>query len=102
MIPNTVELITLVAINVFACQCLVVTESLSQLYFCLQELAELLEEDKLMGAPLLIFANKQDLLNAATASEVAEGLNLESVRDRKWQIQACSALTGEGVKVIQK
>lgn len=54
-----------------------------------------------MGAPLLIFANKQDLLNAATAAEVAEGLNLESVRDRKWQIQACSALTGEGVKVRQ-
>lgn len=62
------------------------------------ELSELLEEDKLMGAPLLVFANKQDLLSAASASEVAEGLGLDSIRDRKWQIQACSALTGEGVK----
>ncbi|CAC5365003.1 ARL3 [Mytilus coruscus] len=62
------------------------------------ELTELLEEDKLMGAPLLVFANKQDLLSAAPADEVAKGLGLDAIRDRKWQIQACSALTNEGVK----
>lgn len=64
-----------------------------------QELTELLEEEKLAGVPVLIFANKQDLLTAAKASEIAEGLNLNSIRDRDWQIQACSALSGEGVKV---
>jgi signal recognition particle receptor subunit beta len=32
-----------------------------------------------MGAPLLVFANKQDLLSAASASEVAEGLGLDSI-----------------------
>uniref|UniRef100_W5N4R0 ADP-ribosylation factor-like protein 3 n=1 Tax=Lepisosteus oculatus TaxID=7918 RepID=W5N4R0_LEPOC len=63
-----------------------------------QELAELLDEEKLSGVPVLIFANKQDLLTAAPASEIAEGLNLHTIRDRVWQIQSCSALTGEGVQ----
>ncbi|AWP17962.1 putative ADP-ribosylation factor-like protein 3 [Scophthalmus maximus] len=58
-----------------------------------QELAELLDEEKLSGVPVLIFANKQDLLTAAPASEIAEGLNLHTIRDRMWQIQSCSALT---------
>lgn len=62
------------------------------------ELSELLAEEKLMGVPVLIFANKQDLMNAARASEIAEGLNLHTIRDRAWHIQPCSALTGEGVK----
>lgn len=70
------------------------------LYCFLQELAELLDEEKLSGVPVLIFANKQDLLTAAPASEIAEGLNLHTIRDRVWQIQPCSALTGEGVQVI--
>ncbi|XP_011907065.1 PREDICTED: ADP-ribosylation factor-like protein 3 isoform X1 [Cercocebus atys] len=64
----------------------------------IQELAELLEEEKLSCVPVLIFANKQDLLTAAPASEIAEGLNLHTIRDRVWQIQSCSALTGEGVQ----
>lgn len=59
----------------------------------------MLDEEKLSGVPVLIFANKQDLLTAAPASEIAEGLNLHTIRDRMWQIQSCSALTGEGVQV---
>lgn len=70
--------------------------------FYSQELAELLDEEKLSGVPVLIFANKQDLLTAAPASEIAEGLNLHTIRDRMWQIQSCSALTGEGVQVQNK
>ncbi|XP_028391287.1 ADP-ribosylation factor-like protein 3 [Dendronephthya gigantea] len=63
------------------------------------ELTELLEEEKLAGVPVLIFANKQDLLNALTQAEIADKLQLASlVRDRTWHIQACSALTGEGVE----
>ncbi|XP_048772618.1 ADP-ribosylation factor-like protein 3 [Ostrea edulis] len=61
------------------------------------ELSELLEEQKLQGVPVLIYANKQDLLQAAHASEIAQGLSLETIRDRKWHIQACSAHNGEGV-----
>ncbi|XP_016894352.1 ADP-ribosylation factor-like protein 3 isoform X2 [Cynoglossus semilaevis] len=62
------------------------------------ELAELLEETQLAAVPLLIFANKQDLTTAMTASELAEGLNLHMIRDRMWQVQACSALTAEGLQ----
>ena len=47
----------------------------------------------------LIFANKQDLLNAAKASDITDGLSLHQIRDRPWQIQGCSAYTKEGVKV---
>ncbi|XP_040502920.1 ADP-ribosylation factor-like protein 3 isoform X4 [Gallus gallus] len=38
----------------------------------------------------------QDLVTAAPAAEIAEGLSLHTYRDREWQIQACSALSGEG------
>lgn len=62
-----------------------------------EELEELLQEEKLAGVPLLVFANKQDLPTAAPASEIGEGLALTKLRDRVWQIQACSAFTGEGV-----
>ncbi|XP_040200395.1 ADP-ribosylation factor-like protein 3 [Rana temporaria] len=63
-----------------------------------QELAELVEEDNLVDVPLLVFANKQDLLTAASAADIAAGLNLHTYRDRTWQIQACSALSGEGIQ----
>eukprot|EP00741_Cyanophora_paradoxa_P023250 tig00000254_g22457.t1 len=62
------------------------------------ELNQLLEEDKLAGVPLLIFANKQDLLNAMSADEISHELQLDQIRDRQWQIQACSAKSGEGLQ----
>ncbi|CAK4687047.1 hypothetical protein LEN26_016406 [Aphanomyces euteiches] len=62
------------------------------------ELNALLEEEKLCSACLLVFANKQDLLNALPASEIATALNLSSIRNRPYQIQACSAKTGEGLQ----
>ena len=62
------------------------------------ELQELLYEDKLLNVPLMIYANKQDLVNAAPASVIAEGLGLHHIKDRAWQIQACSATSGEGVR----
>jgi ADP-ribosylation factor-like protein 3 len=63
-----------------------------------EELMELLDEPKLASSAVMIYANKQDLVTAAKASEIATGLNLHTIRDRKWQIQPCSALTKEGVK----
>ena len=62
------------------------------------ELADLLEEDKLSGVPVIVLANKQDLVTALSPDKVADGLNLYSIRDRPWQIQACSAKTGEGLQ----
>ncbi|CAH0697208.1 unnamed protein product [Spodoptera exigua] len=63
-----------------------------------QELAELLEDEKLRGVPLLVYANKQDLASALPASEIAQHLGLHLIRDRTWQIQACVATDGTGVK----
>jgi len=62
------------------------------------ELNDLLTQDKLSGVPVLIFSNKQDLLNSMPADEIAEKLSLTNIRDRQWQIQACSAKTGEGLQ----
>ena len=58
----------------------------------------LMEEELLQGVPLLVFANKQDLAAALSAAEVSEALNLQSYRDRKWQIQGCSAKNGDGLE----
>eukprot|EP00057_Strongylocentrotus_purpuratus_P008780 XP_011663254.1 PREDICTED: LOW QUALITY PROTEIN: ADP-ribosylation factor-like protein 3 [Strongylocentrotus purpuratus] len=64
------------------------------------ELQDLLEEEPLQGTPVLIYANKQDLLGAASPADLSddEALSLRSIRGRAWQIQRCSALTGEGLK----
>lgn len=45
-----------------------------------------------------MLANKQDLPNAMKSSEVAEFIGLVKLKDRTWQIQACSALEGNGLK----
>merc|ERR1712166_446653 len=62
------------------------------------ELRELLAEDKLAAIPLLVFANKQDLLQAQKAEEIITAMNLEGIKDRTWTIQAASAKTGEGLQ----
>lgn len=61
-------------------------------------LIDALQEEKMLTKPLLVFANKQDLVGALTAAEVAESLQLLTLRDRAWQIQGCSAKDGEGLK----
>jgi len=63
------------------------------------ELGQLLEEEKLSHVPVLIFANKQDLMNAMGPEEISEGLNLASLpRSRSWHIQGASAKSGEGLQ----
>lgn len=57
-----------------------------------------LQEEKLSGVPLLVFANKQDLISAMSAAEISTALQLDNIRERTWQIQACSAKTGEGLQ----
>uniref|UniRef100_A0A1B0AHE9 ADP-ribosylation factor-like protein 3 n=1 Tax=Glossina pallidipes TaxID=7398 RepID=A0A1B0AHE9_GLOPL len=55
-----------------------------------------LMDNRLKQVPLLIFANKQDLTNAMSSSEVAEAIGLVRLEDRHWQIKSCSALEGTG------
>lgn len=61
------------------------------------ELAELLQEEKLAGVPILILANKQDLATAKDPDEIALELELHNIRNRNWQIQGCSAVTKKGL-----
>lgn len=62
------------------------------------ELDQLLAEEKLKFVPLIVFANKQDLLNALTLGEIRDALHLKNINGRKWTIQACSSKTGEGLE----
>lgn len=54
---------------------------------CSIEFQELLEEQKLAGLPVLVYANKMDLPSAMSEQDIAEALDLHSIRDRPWQIQ---------------
>ena len=66
------------------------------------ELGQLMTEEKLEGVPLLVLANKQDLLSALSPAEMAgaDYLDLATVcgRKRTYEILPCSAKTGEGLK----
>lgn len=62
------------------------------------ELYELLSDDKLQSVPLLVYANKQDLPDSLSAADLAQTLGLPTIKDRAWQIQACTASQGIGVK----
>ncbi|MCO5552364.1 hypothetical protein L7F22_005875 [Adiantum nelumboides] len=61
------------------------------------ELFRLLQHDELQQAVVLVFANKQDLKGAMTAAEISDVLYLHSIKNHDWHIQACCALTGEGL-----
>eukprot|EP00598_Pedospumella_elongata_P013559 CAMPEP_0184990956 /NCGR_PEP_ID=MMETSP1098-20130426/34655_1 /TAXON_ID=89044 /ORGANISM="Spumella elongata, Strain CCAP 955/1" /LENGTH=185 /DNA_ID=CAMNT_0027516269 /DNA_START=77 /DNA_END=634 /DNA_ORIENTATION=+ len=62
------------------------------------ELQQLLDEEKLANVPLLIMANKQDLMNALTPGEITAELGLNEMRERTWQILPCSARDGTGLQ----
>lgn len=62
-----------------------------------QELHGILSYDELRDAKVLIFANKQDLPDADSASEMADKLHLRNLRTNEWYIQPCSATVGTGV-----
>uniref|UniRef100_A0A3P9AFA5 ADP-ribosylation factor n=1 Tax=Esox lucius TaxID=8010 RepID=A0A3P9AFA5_ESOLU len=47
-----------------------------------EELSKMLQEDELREAVLLVFANKQDLPNAMSVSDLTDKLGLQSLRSR--------------------
>ena len=61
------------------------------------ELHRMMGEDELRDATLLVFANKQDLPQAMNAAELTQKLGLHDMRHRSWFIQACCAVTGDGL-----
>ncbi|KAI8817039.1 ADP-ribosylation factor family-domain-containing protein [Fimicolochytrium jonesii] len=64
---------------------------------CREELGGVLGEERLAGATLLIYANKQDIPGALTPTAIADLLDLQSIKTHHWEIVACSAVTGKGV-----
>jgi len=63
-----------------------------------QELLAMLEEDELKKAILCVFANKQDMEGAMTATEVSNALGLSALKTRTWSIFKTSALKGDGLE----
>jgi len=61
------------------------------------ELHALLQADELRDALLLIFANKQDLPQAMSASELTDKLELQGIRNHTWYIQSVCAKSGDGL-----
>ncbi|KAK9667122.1 hypothetical protein RND81_14G234500 [Saponaria officinalis] len=61
------------------------------------QLHQILDQNELRNAAVLIFANKQDLPNAMCSSEVANSLGLHLLGQRTWFIQNASAIAGHGL-----
>ncbi|KIR50773.1 ADP-ribosylation factor-like 2 [Cryptococcus gattii Ru294] len=64
---------------------------------CRNELKELLHEERLAGATLLVFANKQDLAGSMLLGEIRDALELQSIISHRWVVYPCSAFTGENL-----
>ena len=58
---------------------------------------KLLENEALKNAVILIYANKQDLSGAKSVNEIIQIYELNSIKGHIWNIQPCSAQTGEGL-----
>ncbi|KAK5094599.1 hypothetical protein LTR70_004014 [Exophiala xenobiotica] len=64
---------------------------------CKTELIELLLEERLSGASLLVFLNKTDVPGCMGDDEVQRELELDSISTHKWIIVRCSAITGDNL-----
>jgi len=64
---------------------------------CRQELDGLLLEERLAGATLLVFANKQDLPGALSSDDIKQALDLDNLKTHHWLIVGCSAVTGDNL-----
>eukprot|EP01103_Thecamoeba_quadrilineata_P000535 TRINITY_DN10464_c0_g1_i1.p1 TRINITY_DN10464_c0_g1~~TRINITY_DN10464_c0_g1_i1.p1 ORF type:complete len:177 (+),score=28.81 TRINITY_DN10464_c0_g1_i1:63-593(+) len=62
-----------------------------------KEVQKLISDVELSDAHILVLANKQDMPNAMTISELTEKLGLNSVTGRKWYVQSTCATSGDGI-----
>mmetsp|Transcript_20373 Transcript_20373/g.36241 ORF Transcript_20373/g.36241 Transcript_20373/m.36241 type:complete len:179 (-) Transcript_20373:81-617(-) len=62
-----------------------------------EELFRLIQDDDLRDAAFLIMANKQDMPNALSCSDLTSKLGLHDVRSHKWYVQGTCAQSGEGI-----
>lgn len=61
------------------------------------ELHKMLEEDELRDAILLVYANKQDLPNAVKPNDLADRMDLHSLKNRPWHCIGTIATEGDGL-----
>lgn len=64
---------------------------------CKAQLNEIIVEERLLGASLLILANKQDMQNSLKPDQIQEFLQLDQIKSHHWEIFSCSAITGENI-----
>ncbi|KAL5262960.1 hypothetical protein ACHWQZ_G008388 [Mnemiopsis leidyi] len=62
------------------------------------ELYKMLNHEDLRKSSLLIYANKQDVKDCLSTTQISQALNLKSIKDHAYHIQPCCALSGEGRK----
>merc|ERR1719454_1059036 len=62
------------------------------------ELDALMKEKQLDRVPMLVLANKSDLVGAANADTVAERMGLAGIKGRKMECKSVSGKTGDGLR----
>lgn len=66
-----------------------------KLEVCKNELHDLLKEERLLGASLLVMANKQDLPGALDKEKIEQILDLKSIKTHNWSLHPVSAVRGD-------
>lgn len=64
---------------------------------CAKELQDLLKEERLSGASLLVLANKQDLPGSLPVHNIQKLLNLDNIKGHSWAIYPVSAVSGDNI-----
>lgn len=63
-----------------------------------QELHEILSDELLADAVLLVLANKHDLVDTATLPNLVTSMRLHTLPNRQWHIEPTVATRGEGLR----
>jgi len=62
-----------------------------------EELFRVLADDSTENCSVLVLANKQDLPNCMSISEITQNLQLSEIKNREWTIFPSCSLTGQGL-----
>ncbi|KAK3102097.1 hypothetical protein FSP39_008713 [Pinctada imbricata] len=60
-------------------------------------LNKILNEKTLLGIPMVVIANKNDISDSMSEKDIMDYFGLEEIRDRLCTIQSASSITGEGL-----
>ncbi|OMJ71564.1 hypothetical protein SteCoe_30182 [Stentor coeruleus] len=68
----------------------------SRINYAREELQRFIYNEKLRLLPLLIYANKQDIINSMSAGEIADRLGIQS-NEKSCRVQSSCVITGYGI-----